>query len=212
MNRPWMARTFGWIAPLYEPVRDLFFPVIRTSYRAFEHSPESPNRVLIAGGGTGDILPALRQVWPKASLTYLDVAPGMYQRAQRQYGQWENTSFVCASLLEYIPDEPIDTVVFPFVLDCLHAGELKQLREHLDQHYPALTMAYLLDFAERDASRWTIRKLQLRMLQTLFAPILQRWPRPLPDFSKAFPQGFRAVHEKTFWGGWIRWSVFKKET
>jgi SAM-dependent methyltransferase len=77
-----VARAFDKAAPGYDAVASIQAQVAKTL--VMSASVPAPRSVLDIGCGTGSLLSQAGERWPQASLTGLDIAPGMLDEARRK--------------------------------------------------------------------------------------------------------------------------------
>lgn len=110
-----MRRAFDRAAPDYDAAAVLQREVGQRLLERLDLIRFTPQRILDAGCGTGLCLPGLRQRYPKASITALDIAEGMLRTARGRQGLWQrlrkSTGFVCGDV-ERLPlrDESVDLI------------------------------------------------------------------------------------------------------
>ncbi len=97
-----MRRAFDRAAEGYDAAAVLQQEVGRRLLERLDLIRFTPARILDAGCGTGACLPGLRERYPKARLTALDIAPGMLRVARGREGRWQRfrrpTGYVCGDV------------------------------------------------------------------------------------------------------------------
>lgn len=85
-------------------------------------------RVLDLGCGTGNISAMIKEKYPKASITCLDIAENMIEKTKKKLADYSDTDFVVADFLSYdYPLEKYDLVVSSLAIHHLEDTGKKEL-------------------------------------------------------------------------------------
>ena len=112
---------FNLIAPFYDLLSRLIFKDnLLKAQLTFLDRLEPADKVLILGGGTGELLEFL----PKCQkVVYLEKSKKMLIRARKRSAT-NSTSFVQMDFLKGSLNESYDVIICPFFLDCFNEGNL----------------------------------------------------------------------------------------
>lgn len=114
-------RSFDRIAWVYDFLKHLIFGVsLDRLWVAHFYAISAEDKVLILGGGTGEILLNLPS---SCQITFLDHSAEMIHRAKARAAQ--NVSFIRADFITYSASEKYDWIICPFFLDVFEAKDLE---------------------------------------------------------------------------------------
>lgn len=118
-----MRNDFNLIAKVYDVgVSAVFGKVVKQSYTYFLDRITSTDRVLIVGGGTGQIL---NHISPTCEIHYVDQSREMIQLAQQRRN--ENIMFFEIDFFDFKESHRYDWIVFPYFLDLFNEDEVTQI-------------------------------------------------------------------------------------
>jgi len=121
---PRVARGFDRLAAVYDLAARLFpGDALRSCAEALLPRVPGGARVLVVGGGTGRVLPALLAGRPRA-IVWLDASPAMCARARRRVPAGAPVEIRVGGLDRLGAAERFDAIVTPFVLDLWDGREL----------------------------------------------------------------------------------------
>lgn len=182
------------IAPIYEDLRDFFFPGIK-KYQAEFHKlkPRLTNRIVIVGGGSGDILKPVLQKFKKSTVYFIEPSTSMMERARERFGTSRRVFFI-EEPFENAVVEDADLVLLPFVVDILEDKQLKPVAKKTRDILKNKGFVLFSDFLHPKSFT---AKLKLFLLYLLFVPIRGKFQSSLPDYDSFFDYaGLRKVTEK----------------
>lgn len=120
-----IASWYGWME------RWLASGVMRRARLALLDELKAPLQILLVGEGPGQLIESLAERFPNASLTCVDSSAGMIDEGRRRMESHPTHAarceWICADVLNGLPDGEWDLVVTSFVLDCFTADELARL-------------------------------------------------------------------------------------
>lgn len=124
-----MKNDFDIIAPIYDALaRIVFGRSLDSAQQAFLTHIEADAKVLIVGGGTGQILEWL----PEDSglkVDYVELSKGMLHKASSRTSKGNLVQFICQDIREMKGN--YDIIIANFFLDCFSSDELEAVLLHL---------------------------------------------------------------------------------
>lgn len=152
---------FNFLAPIYDNLAQLVFG--QTIYEASIYfldtiAPES--KVLVLGGGTGKILPHLRE----CHIVYVEKSDKMLGQASKRHGIG-TVEFIHADFLAWKTDQQFDVVICPFFLDVFSEKNLDLILQKINAVRKANGQLIVADF--QDSGR-VDQKLLLRVMHLFF--------------------------------------------
>jgi len=201
------AKGFNLLAPVYSRLTKLIFgKSIERSQLHFLDSVASTDHVLFLGGGSGELLSNLLQKHPTVSVDYIDLSPKMIELAKRKTGNPSSVNFITGTE-QNIPARSYNVVITNFYLDLFSD---KRLNEVIDIIKPRLAdnVTWLAtDFI----SEKTWHRIFLKAMYVFFKIVTGIEANSLPDWQSALSNaGLKELASKTFYGGFIKSSVYKR--
>ncbi|WKK75918.2 class I SAM-dependent methyltransferase [Marivirga salinae] len=115
---------FNRIAFLYDFLKRLIFSQqLEKAGKYFLDTIPSSSKILIIGGGTGEILKNFNS---SHHITYLELSEVMIRKAKKVNSN-SRIEFVQADILEWTTNDKFDYVISPFILDCFDEMQLDQI-------------------------------------------------------------------------------------
>lgn len=198
---------FDRIAPFYSVLSGIVFGRSHRQAQACFLNELKPNdRILILGGGSGELLQAVLKKQPDVLVDYIDISPGMIRLARAKTANPSALNFIVGT--EYdIPDRSYEIVITNFYLDLFNRDSLlrviHQIRTHVKPH-----------------GRWLITEfVQEKSWHTFMLWIMYRFFRiatgieagKLPDWRSSLKKaGMQLMHSKEFYGGFIQSAVYRR--
>jgi len=190
---------FNFIAPFYDLLARIFFGRSLQITQQFHLSKiGSEDKVLILGGGTGQVLRWL----PDCDVTYLELSTAMIARAKKR-GQ---AQFIQADFLTHSLDQKFDWIVCPFFLDCFDVENLNKVLLKIHSHLNNSGQLMVTDF--QNNGRWVFRTklatmlLFFRMAASLKTKELLRIDQCIKE------RGFKRTESQLFSRGSVFSSIF----
>ena len=209
-----MKPDFSTLAPFYDLLGTVvFFGALRRSQNYFLRDLGSPSKVLILGGGTGTYLIDLLKTNDIESVDYVDISPGMIEKAERKFvksGSKTKVSFHCGGA-DVIPQKKYDLIITNYFLDCFTNENLKDLIPAL---YELLTPdgKWLFTDFHKDESTGRIKRGLIRFLYGFFNQICNLGVKKLPDFNGHFEKADLKVQKQRFFSGKLLRTVLFTKT
>lgn len=199
-----LSRGYSQLAPLYDILAKAFIGQrIQESQLNFLHHLATKRKLLLLGGGTGWILPAIERVNPVLEIHYVDASPGMISRA-RKNAALLNIRWICGTEAD-IPDRDYDCVMTNFYLDHFENSELKKVAGNLVGRIVPGTYWLVTEFTATNS--W--QRFQIRMLYFFFWLITGLRTTQLPAWKSILHEsGGRLIEEKSWKDGFITACVF----
>jgi len=183
------ASNFNFVAPFYDLLVSIVFKrSLQIAQQFYLHKINPKDKVLIIGGGTGQILTWL----PDCEVTYLELSKAMIVRAKKK-GQ---AHFIQADFLAYPSDQTFDWIICPFFLDCFDEENLKKVLSKIHAHLGSTGQLMVTDF--QDNGRWTFR-IKLWTMLLFFRLVALLKTKELPPINQCIQQnGFDHIESKLF--------------
>lgn len=183
------------IAPYYEKLRNLFFPGIRRYQAEFHRlKPHLVDRIVIVGGGGGDVLKPVLEKFKKSTIYYVEPSASMMQIAQKRFGTSRRIFFI-EEPFEQAVVEDADIIILPFVLDIINRETLPAIAKKTRDVLKSKGFVLFSDFCE---PKGIFAKIKLALLYLLFFPMRGKLQFSLPDYDLFFEQTkLRKVTQKT---------------
>lgn len=186
------------VAPWYQPLSRLIFgnTLIRAQRIALDTvSPGS--RLLIAGGGDGEILKYLRE-W-SGPIDFVEISPEMLRLARRKGS--ENVRWLQQDIFNFRPDQPYDIILFPFLLDNFLPEEAEKLIARLSSFLREKAQVIIIDYTETPAFG---QKILLRAMYLFFRIAADVRVKALPPIEKIMQaNGFHKTRSMHLYGGFV---------
>ncbi len=118
-------KNFNLVAPIYDPVKRLIFGSVPDQAAAcFLDRIQPEDRVLILGGGAGEILKSIKS----EKITYVDNSEKMVRKARSQN---PNVTFVIRSFEDFHSPKKFDWTICPYFLDVFPESKLPEMVEKI---------------------------------------------------------------------------------
>ncbi len=201
-----IARGFTRLAPVYDWLaRIAIGSGIRTSQYHFISYIKGSDRVLMLGGGTGWLLAQLKQIHTELKVDYIDISPGMIQKAQKATSPYGGIQFITGTE-QSIPYDQYDVVITNFYLDLFESHELKSITQKIYDSVLPGGLWLATDFV--DDTRW--KRILLWMMYRFFSLTTRLSASRLPDWQGHLYQvGARPLVRASFTQGFINATVWK---
>jgi ubiquinone/menaquinone biosynthesis C-methylase UbiE len=205
------ARGFSLLAPFYSCLGLVLGSTLRRARREFIDSLAPATRILIVGGGNGQVLTDLLKHQPKASIDYLDIAPGMIASAKKSLHKLhpekvDQVNFICADLMNHDLANQYDLIITQFFLDCFTENTLDKVMKKL--HSALLTQGQWL-FCDFTANR-AFGRLCAFLLYPFFRLVCGIEARELAIFRKKFQLFCYQIERESCISTMIECTLYKK--
>lgn len=200
--------SFNRIATVYDFLARIVFgsAIDRSSTAFLSHLP-SNGRILILGGGTGRLLPALVNTRPQASIVFIDASSVMIDRARKRVDADVNVQFIHGTE-DNIPDNRYDAVITPFYLDMFETNALNEVVQKISQKMQGSAQWLVADF--QNYSWW--HRTFLSGMYFFFRVTTDIGARHLPDYAGVlFTAGWQKKESKILYAGFIEASRWQRE-
>lgn len=198
---------FDTIASYYDALAKIVYG--RSIRRAQEHFLEKIKpgaRILILGGGTGEILPALFQRNPNCEVYFIDASQAMITRAKKQ--KFEGAVNFIHGTEQHVPELLFDCVITSFFLDLFPEQKLHMVVGRIATTMRAESLWIVTDFV--NDSLW--HSALLHVMYWFFNITAKVEATRLADWRKALRRQtlLRHVDASTFYRGFIQTEVYRK--
>ena len=174
---------FDAIAPFYDVLaRTVFGEGIRDAQRRYLSLIKPGGKILILGGGTGWILPAITSIAPACEVWYIEASSGMLKLAKKRLeGRCNNIHFVHGTEADIPEGTSFDAIVTNFYLDLFSSTEISVVAATLAGCLSDEGVLLVSDFV---SEKWWHRRL-LSIMYFFFHLSCGIDNRRLPDWRSA---------------------------
>lgn len=191
---------FNAISPWYDGLARLIFgeAILNSQLHLIGQIPPC-SKVLILGGGTGEILPQL--IHHDVEVWFIDASSAMISRAASRVEGLDKVHFIHGTHLDIPPNEKFDCVMSCFFLDMFRETELREVVNGISFHLNGTGKLLVSDFVAE--TRW--HRVLLRMMYAFFAVTTGLRTSSLPPWNAMLlDYGFSIVSERRFCRGFIK--------
>ena len=200
---------FNYIAVFYRPLKRLVFG--RSLQRAEEfylNRIPTGSRVLVAGGGRGEILNALQDLEKNFRVEYVEASSRMVGLAKKQKAA-EGVRFHCTDIRNFNANRPFEVLITPFFLDCFTDAELEVLMPKLIRMVEPGGIWLFTDFMPAPGLRY---RLLTWLMYLFFRMTTGIRAVKLPDFNRHFARiGAQLISQTSWKDGYIESRVYRAE-
>lgn len=193
---------FNFVAPYYNFLAGIIFG--RSLYKAQIHflkTVEVTDRVLLIGGGTGEIIREMTF----QSLDFVEKSANMIERA-RQHGGVKIVHFIHRDFLSDPCEGVYDVIICPFFLDCFDIENLKKVLAICSRRLKTDGRLIVTDFKENGKN-----KLLIQVMYLFFRVTSRINARSLFDLQQAVSKaGFELEKHQEFRRGSLFSAIFRK--
>lgn len=205
---------FNSIAFAYDFIKKgIFGNTIEASQRILIPYIPSDTRILIIGGGTGQLLKEILDQKAVEKIVYVELSKNMIKAAQKKLSpEVENKVVFVHGAFALLDKEPLfDVIITPFVLDLYRDHELPELMNPLDKCLKEKGIWLCADFQVTATS--VLGRIGQHCLMSLmyrfFSLTSKLKAKRLPDYEAVFEQmGYKNLAAHSFYGGLIWGRVF----
>lgn len=166
-----------------------------------EDLPEN-SRILIVGGGTGQVL---KQFRPSHQITYLELSGAMIRIAEKVDTR-ATVMFTEADLLTWSPKEKFDIIITPFLLDCFTETHLHVIFKKLKRSLDGKGSWVQTDFYPKNIGQ----KLLVKMMYSFFNVVANLKTKTIADFDNLFKRyDFRCERKASFFHSMIESKIYR---
>jgi len=187
--------SFNQVAPYYGLLsRIVFGKAMINAKRCFLDIVNETDRILIIGGGNGDILPIL----PSGSeITFLDPSERMIQLAQRS--NTDNTTFIQSSFERLNSDKRFSIIIAQNYFDLYTTEGLIPILSAINDYLEADGKLIVTEFTED--KQW--QRLMLSVMYVFFGWMSSIQNQRLPNWQEQLRSKFQVQQERSYYAGFI---------
>lgn len=195
--------SFDGIAPYYGSVARLVYgDAIHHAQCFFLNKLDTNDKVLLLGGGTGDLLVDLNTLSLNLEVDYLDSSEKMTAIAKSKKQLDLKVNFHTLRFQDFKPTKKYDVVMVPFFLDCLKADELPAVISKIAQMLKPRGSLLVSDFQIHKDSLW--QKMMSDAMHLFFQVFSHLESDKLQDINQAVSKGgFESIEKQTFYRNFI---------
>lgn len=185
-----MKNNFNLIAPIYDRLSFMVFGrTLRDAQIKNLNDVQPACKVLIVGGGTGEVLEWL----PNADLhvTFVELSKGMLEKAKIRNGRLDRNKveFVNTDVMKI--QGTFDLIITNFFLDCFSPEKLQIVLAHLKTLLDSSGQIFVTDFVNSDKLK---HRMLLKLMHSFFRIFSSLESKELADIPSAIEQaGFRKI-------------------
>jgi len=201
-----LLNQYNKIAHFYTGLSRLVFgnQLLKIQQELITHLP-TDGKLLILGGGNGEILPSIYKLAPKLSIDYVEASSTMIKLAKKKAPNQQKITFHHIDVLDY--SHKHDHIYASFFLDLFHKKQIEQLIRKLEKYKK--TTWYIADFQiNKNTRNHLFRSIQLKLTILFFRLTTQHTIRHLPDILSVFVK--LGYSSKSKHSSFVFWEVFKK--
>lgn len=201
---------FNAIAPYYDTLKRMVFgKTIAQSQLCFLGRIRCGGKVLIIGGGSGEILIPIIEKFPACNIWYIEASSRMIELAKRRLeGREAKVNFIEGSLDSLSPHIRFDAVITNFFLDMFPDEKVKRIGSMVANWLCQDGVWIVTDFV--DSRKWRYQIL-LKIMYIFFRISCGIEAGKLPSWeTEVGRNGFDARASQTFFGGFIKASLWVK--
>ena len=212
------AHSFSLVSPFYDSLSRLVFgPAIYRSQEMHIHLIPAGARVLLIGGGTGKLLPALMEQARCREVVFLEASDKMLAKAREQVTGQEyagNIVFRLGTEEDIAPEDKFDVVLTHFFLDLFAPAALNKIISRLHRALVPGGWWLASDFVwpggsplRRALASTLFRSMYLffRLTCGISATTLPDWQNRLAHFH------LKSIKSAYFYHGLIKAAAYQKE-
>ncbi len=196
---------FNLVAPFYEPIKKMIFG--NHLYRAesyWVHQIKPKSRVIILGGGNGDIL---KKLPVNCEVLYIDLSEKMLMNARKQ-SYVATVNFIQADFLEYKFDQRYDWIIANFFLDVFTKENLFKAIHKISSLLITEGRLLVTDFKSDGSIYGKLLLKSMHIFFGLFSRLESKQLQPIKLYM--MKQGFIEEQGTEFLNGKVFSIIFKK--
>lgn len=197
---------FNRLAPAYTLLAKIIFGnAIQQSQLHFLNYILPDDRMLILGGGSGDLLKAILKIHPAIRIDYIDISPKMLELARKKNPVPLNVNFI-EGTEGNIPEVSYSVVITNFYLDLFPNETLTKVISKIKKSLRPSATWLVTDFVNEK----TWHRIMLWIMYRFFRITTGIEAKRLPDWRVALlKSGVNEVDSVNYYGGFIKSSVYK---
>ena len=197
------------IAGVYDPLSRIVFgnALLNATNCYIDRIPQK-SRVLVIGGGTGQILKQLDRPGRELLVDYLELSDVMISASRNHVQGYNQIHFIEANVLEWIPSHNYDVIITPFVLDFFSTDSTISLVTRLSRVLDDSGKWIFTDFIPTSS---VIKNGFIKLMYIFFRITTGLRASELPDYTAAFEQGgFTLTNENMFFHGMVAARLYQR--
>ncbi len=179
-----MLNQYNKIAHFYTGLSRFIFSnqLIKIQQELITHLP-TDGKLLILGGGNGEILPSIFKHAPHLSIEYVEASSSMIKVAKKNAPNHQKITFHHKDVHDY--SHKHGHIYAGFFLDLFHEKQIEQLIQKLEK--PKKTTWYIADFQiNKNTRNHLFRSIQLKLTILFFRLTTQHTINHLPDIRSVY--------------------------
>jgi len=205
-----MKHNYDTVAWFYDRMARLVFGSVQADAQVYLLQAIPPGaRVLIIGGGTGQVLEDMVHVHAAGLvITYIDASEKMIAQARKRNVKENGITFIMGRVEDVVLDGQFDVVMTPFLLDNFSDADARRAFNRIDGWLAGQGIWLYTDFQQTQVF-W--QKILLKSMLLFFRVCCGIKNRHLPDVAACFREyGYKPVIQKEFMNGFILSAVYER--
>lgn len=168
-------------------------------------------RVLIAGGGTGWILPEMAKIQKGLEIDYVEISSKMLDLARTQPCGGNQVTFILSAIEDFHSSEAYDVIMTPFLFDNFSQSRAMGVFGRLNNMLNTGGLWLFTDFHIDKGVRQLWQRALLRSMYVFFRNISHVEANELPDMPCHFQENnYQMLSESYHFGKFIRSAAYRK--
>lgn len=209
---------FNLIAPIYDKLVTLIFgQTLQKAQNVFLSQIPNNAKVLILGGGSGQILVPILKNKPKTKIIYQEASSKMIalsqNRLRKEFPQhYQQVNFIHSSDCSKLPLNQNDVVITPFVLDVFNEDEIKLVFQYLNLTLKKKGKWIWTDFYLPSGSMRPLAIILIQSMYLFFRLVSNISAKKLPDVERYFHQyDYQLLLKRAFIRGIVQSRLYEKK-
>lgn len=204
----------------FDPVASFYYPLSlvflgtapQKAQEHFIHLIKPGSRILIVGGGNGEILKKLQSMSPPVGqIDFVESSSQMMKKAQKTAGNLENIRWISSPIERHVKDVKVsyDVVLTGFFFDLFPKKKAEELH-HLISGCLAPSGSWIDTDFQLSATSPSWQKAMLKTMYHFFKKNSNVKTSCLPDLRTQWQTNFTLMSDKTFYRNFIITRLWKK--
>ena len=199
------------VARYYDFLKGVVFgnAIIASQVSLLEFIPPN-SKILIVGGGTGEILEKIAELYPsRLQITYVEISERMMDISRKRNVGNHPIEFITKPVEEFTPAGIYDVIITPFLFDNFKVNKIEKIIQQLNVYLAPNGYWLYIDF-NADTIKPLWQKILLKCMYTFFRILGHIEADTLVDAKVFLEEKYTRIFKSKFYAGFIRSYAFKK--